>query len=510
MSKVTSGLKGLDTILNGGYPAASPTLLKGASGTGKTVFSLGFVHARLCRGEAAVIATCDEAPRRLVGYMDSFGMSGSEHLDAGRLVICDFRPDLSQTVVGEYGLSPILLRIAGAIEQCGAGVLVIDSMQNLLLGLDPEHPRHELLELFDWVRDQGVTTLVTMSEGDAEGGALFEEYAADCIIHLTQHLEHNLMTRYLRVLKLRGSSHGSNNYPFSLTGSGVSLLPITSTRLDYQASIRRVSTGVARIDEMLGGEGYLQGVSLMVSGRAGSGKTILATTMMNQVLEQGGQGVVHLVRGVAGGADAQPAFGGARPATPSGVGAANDPLRTRHRNGAGGAFDLHHGADRAGVSPGAGPRPRLGADGHGLFAPGKDADDPLHLPHQGPGGDPGAERVVVKARGSRTSCQVKEFTITDSGIRIEDPYIGEGALVVGSAKYARIEQEREEAERKRYELTEVEQALAALEAEYQSRRESSDAKFEARRRALERRMDELRRQADQTGSVRDGMRDWRS
>lgn len=117
---------------------------------------------------------------------------------------------------------------------------------------------------------------------------------------------------------------------------------------------------------------------------------------------------------------------------------------------------------------------------------------------------------MVKARGSRTSCQVKEFTITDSGIRIEDPYIGEGALVVGSAKYARIEQEREEAERKRYELTEVEQALAALEAEYQSRRESSDAKFEARRRALERRMDELRRQADQTGSVRDGMRDWRS
>jgi circadian clock protein KaiC len=541
--KITSGLKGLDTILNGGYPIASPTLIKGGPGTGKTVYSLNFIQAQLQQGQSAVIATCDESPERLIDYMDKFGMEGEKSVSSGQLVILDFRPNLNETIIGEYDLSPILLRIMHAIESCGAKVLVIDSLQNLLLGLGITEPRKEVLELFDWIREQGVATLVTMSATQHnQQQSLLEEYAVDCVIHLDQVLDNQLMTRYLRVVKMRGSSHGSNSYPFSLTQSGVSLLPITATRLDSDVSVERASTGIPRIDSMLGGEGYFKGSSLMVSGRSGSGKTILACSMMNQVLQQGEKAI--LVSFEESGGDLQ-------------------------RNLQSVAIDLSGYIETGQLQIHSGRAIEMGLEDHlittidlvekespallvldpvsALMDMGSsrmvkmlmirfisyikalgttliltellpDASDDyselaisslvdswLKLRQVESNGELNRLINVVKSRGSKSSNQVKEFTIGDRGIMVEDPYIGEGELVVGSAKATRIQQEIEEEERKRYELDQVEHALATLQAAYESKQRILGAEFESDKRELMRKIDELKRQAEQIVEQRDAM-----
>ncbi len=546
-NKITSGLKGLDTILNGGYPIASPTLVKGGPGTGKTVFSLSFAHAQLQQGGAAVIATCDESPQRLVSYMDDFGMSGSRHLEEGRLLIRDFRPNLSETVVGEYDLSPILLRISSAIETSDAKVLVIDSLQNLLAGIGKLEPRQEMLELFDWVRDKGVTTLVTTSGPESIGQtSLLEEYAVDCVIHLSQNLEYNLMTRYLRVLKMRGSSHGSNNYPFSLTDAGVSLLPITATRLEREVQAVRVSTGIARIDDMLGGEGYIKGASLMISGRAGSGKTILAATMMTQVLQQGGKAVyvsfeeseselktnlksvdldleqhtesgqllIHSGRAIEKGLEDHliSIIDMIERESPDLL--VLDPVSALIDMGSSKQVKMLMIRFISFVK-GLGTTlvltellPDVSEDFSDL-AISSLVDTWFRLRQVENNGELNRLFNVVKSRGSRTSNQVKEFTIGDDGIRVEDPYIGEGELVVGSAKAARMEQDREEEERRQYELEVLEHSLANLETAYNNRQEVLGAEFEVEKRELMRKLDELKRQAQQVESKREIMKDSR-
>ncbi|MEW8663944.1 MAG: circadian clock protein KaiC [Candidatus Thiodiazotropha sp.] len=546
-NKISTGLKGLDTILMGGYPAACPTLLKGGPGTGKTVFSLGFAHAQLQKGASAVIATCDESPERLVGYMDRFGMAGSQHLASGKLVLLDFRPNLSETVVGEYDLSPILLRISHAVENSDAAILVIDSLQNLLLGLGVTEPRKEILELFDWIREKEVTTLVTMSASlDNQPHSLLEEYAVDCVIHLSQNLDNQLMTRYLRVLKMRGSAHGSNSYPFSLNHRGVSLLPITATRLEDAMELQRISTGIPRIDSMLGDEGYYKGASLMISGRSGSGKTIFASTMLNQVLQQGekaiyvsfeesegdlkrnlqsvgiglsgyldsGQLLIHSGRAIEMGLEdhlitilnlvenESPQILVLDP-----VSALMDMGSSRmvkmlmirfisHIKLAGTTLVLTE------------LLPDASAD-YSDLAISSLVDTWFKLRQVESNGELNRLINVVKSRGSKTSNQIKEFTIGDSGILLEDPYIGEGEVVVGSARITRIKQEQEEAERKRYELIQIEQALSTLQATYESKQKVLGAEFESERSELMRKITELKRQAGQVLEQRDAMRDAR-
>ena len=547
-NKITSGLKGLDTILNGGYPLCSPTLIKGGPGTGKTVFSLSFVHSQLQQGKSAVIATCDESPERLIGYMDAFDMSGSKHLEEGRLLLRDFRPNLSETVIGEYDLSPILLRISNAIETCSAKVLVIDSLQNLLVGLGKQEPRQELLELFDWVRDRGVTTLVTMSGPESVGqSSLLEEYAVDCVIHLSQVIEHNLMTRYLRVLKLRGSSHGSNNYPFSLTNHGVSLLPVTATRLDKEMQVTRVSTGIRRIDEMLGGDGYIKGASLMISGRAGSGKTILAATMMTQVLQQGGKAIyvsfeeseselknnlhsvdldleqhtnanqllIHSGRAIEKGLEEHLISIIEMVDRESPELLVLDPVSALMDMGSSKQVKMlmirfiSYIKEQGTTLVLTELLPDVSEDFSDL-AISSLVDTWFRLRQVESNGELNRLFNVVKSRGSRTSNQVKEFTISDNGISVEEPFIGEGELVVGSAKAARVEQELEEVKRKQYELEEVEQTLVTLEAAYESKQKVLGSEFENEKRELLRRLEELKRQAEQVTSKRGIMQELRS
>ncbi len=287
-AKMSSGIRGLDAILEGGYPSGTPVLLTGGPGTGKTVFGLSFIHGGLAAGEGVVMVTCDERPGRLVDYMDGLGMAGSRALDEGRLRILDMRPGFEDEVVGVYDLDVIRLRIEGALAATGATRLVIDSLDNLQLALGGDRLRTEILALFEWLRDAGLTTLVTLS-ATAGAGVMhrFEEYASDCVIQLSQQLNERLMTRYLWVVKMRGAAHGTNEYPFLLDAGGVSILPVTGTALMAAAPTTRTATGVAGLDAMLGGAGYLDGSTIMVSGAAGTGKSIMAASLLHAALEAG-------------------------------------------------------------------------------------------------------------------------------------------------------------------------------------------------------------------------------
>ncbi|MCG7916654.1 MAG: AAA family ATPase, partial [Candidatus Thiodiazotropha taylori] len=419
--------------------------------------------------------------------------------------------------------------------------------QNLLLGLGITEPRKEILELFDWIREKGIATLVTMSASQTSlQQSLLEEYAVDCVIHLEQVLTNQLMTRYLRVVKLRGSAHGSNSYPFSLTQNGVSLLPITATRLESGERVVRTSTGIPRIDSMLGGEGYYTGSSLMISGRSGSGKTILASTLMNQVLQQGQKAVLvsfeesesDLRRNLKSvGLDLAGFSSNGQLVIHSGraieMGLEDHLINTIDLVEQESPALLVLDPVSALIDMGSSQMVKMlmirfisyikalgttlvltellpdSSDDYSELAISSLVDTWFRLRQVESNGELNRLINVVKSRGSKTSNQVKEFTIGDQGIALEDPYIGEGELVVGSAKISRIKQDQENVERKRYELEQIEQALSTLQAAYESRQRVLGAEFENEKRDLMRKIDELKRQAAQVVEKRDVMQDLR-
>lgn len=286
MQKISTGISGLDTILNGGYPKEKPTLLKGGPGCGKTIFCLLFAHSNILHNRHITYLTCDEPPELILQNMDHYGLSGSAAVKEKKLTVLDFRPNLSDVVTGGFELDALFLRIQSSLSGKDP-VLIIDSLQNLLIGLETENYKIDLLNIFTWCREHRVTLLVTASSGlIAEQDNYFEEYAADCVILLEQIIRNNLMTRVLRVLKMRGSSHGTNQYPFLLTGAGVSILPITDTRLDKSKSIAYLSTGIAKLDQMFGGQGYFESSAIMISGTSGTAKSILGATLAASAAKQ--------------------------------------------------------------------------------------------------------------------------------------------------------------------------------------------------------------------------------
>jgi circadian clock protein KaiC len=278
--KAPSGIRGLDEITRGGLPAGRPTLVCGAAGCGKTLLAMEFlVRGALEHGEPGVFVSFEETREELAANFASLHFD-LPALEARKRIAIDYvqveRHAIEET--GEYDLEALFIRLGGAIDAIGARRVALDSIETLFSGLSNEGIlRAELKRLFRWLKDRGVTAVVT---GERGGGTLtrhgLEEYISDCVIVLDNRLVNELATRRLRVVKYRGSAHGSNEYPFLLDENGLSVLPVTSLTLDYPVSTERVSTGVAPLDEMLGGRGLFRGSTVLVSGAAGTGKTSLA------------------------------------------------------------------------------------------------------------------------------------------------------------------------------------------------------------------------------------------
>jgi circadian clock protein KaiC len=280
LPKTQTGINGLDEITGGGLPTGRPTLICGAAGCGKTLFGLEFIAKGAIEfGEPGVFMAFEEDAEELAMNVASLGFD-LKKLQKDKLVKVDHvhieRSEIEET--GEYDLDGLFIRLGYAIDSIGAKRVVLDTLENLVSGLNNEGIlRAELRRLFGWLKDKGVTAIITGEKGE---GSLtrqgLEEYVSDCVILLDHRVENKISTRLLRIVKYRGSVHGTNEYPFLIDEEGISVLPVTSLLLHHDVSSQRVSSGIPALDKMLGGKGFFRGSSILVSGTAGTGKTSLA------------------------------------------------------------------------------------------------------------------------------------------------------------------------------------------------------------------------------------------
>ncbi len=285
LSKSPTGISGLDEITGGGLPTGRPTLICGDAGAGKTLFAIEFiVQGALQYNEPGVIITFEEHTEDLEMNVQSLGFD-LKKLQKDKLLKIDYvrieRSEIEET--GEYDLEGLFIRLGYAIDSIGAKRIMLDTIENLFGGLTNEGIlRAELRRLFSWLKDKGVTAIITGEKGD---GSLtrngLEEYVSDCVILLDHRVRNQISTRRLRVVKYRGSTHGTNEYPFLIDEDGISVLPITSLQLNNKVSSQRIPSGIPSLDQMLEGKGFYRGSSILVSGTAGTGKTSIAASFAN-------------------------------------------------------------------------------------------------------------------------------------------------------------------------------------------------------------------------------------
>jgi len=291
LQKSPTGINGLDEITNGGLPSQRPTLICGGAGCGKTLMSIEFIiRGALEFGEPGVFMAFEEKAEELSTNVASLGFD-LEQLIQDKLIRVDHvhieRSEIEET--GEYDLDGLFIRLSHAIDSIGAKRVVLDTIENLFSGLDNQTIlRSELRRLFHWLKEKGVTTIITGERGESsltrQG---LEEYVSDCVILLENRISNQISTRLLRIVKYRGSMHGTNEYPFLIDEEGISVLPVTSLKLNAPISTDNVTSGIENLDNMLGGDGFYKGSSILVSGTAGTGKTSIAATFANATCLEG-------------------------------------------------------------------------------------------------------------------------------------------------------------------------------------------------------------------------------
>lgn len=291
LPKAATGISGLDEITLGGLPRGRPTLICGGAGSGKTLFAMEFLlRGALQFDEPGVFMAFEETEQDLAQNVRSLGFD-VEALVAKKKLAVDYvhveRSEIDET--GEYDLEGLFVRLGAAIDEVGAKRVVLDTLESLFSGFsNPALLRAELRRLFRWLKERGVTAVITGERGE---GALtrqgLEEYVSDCVILLDHRVIEQVSTRRLRIVKYRGTSHGTNEYPFLIDEQGISVLPLTSLGLDHPASAERISAGVPGLDAMLGGKGYFRGSSIMISGTAGTGKSSMAAHFADATCRRG-------------------------------------------------------------------------------------------------------------------------------------------------------------------------------------------------------------------------------
>lgn len=280
LPKAATGISGLDAILEGGLPRGRNTLVYGNAGSGKTLLATEFlVRGARDHDEPGVLLSFDESPEKLARDTDSLGWDIDGLAGAGRLYLLDGRlgPE-SISEVGAYDLSGVFAQLGHAVARVGARRVLLDAVDNLLVRFgDARTVRDEFRRLLMWLEEQGLTAVIT-AEGSLEGTTRegVAEYLTDCVIRMDHRLQEQVATRRIRVTKYRGSPHQNDEYPFLITTSGLSIIPISGAGLDYDASTERVSSGIPDLDTMLEGQGFFRGTTVLVSGSAGTGKTTLA------------------------------------------------------------------------------------------------------------------------------------------------------------------------------------------------------------------------------------------
>ncbi|MEZ0326404.1 MAG: circadian clock protein KaiC [Fimbriimonas sp.] len=486
LKKALTGIEGFDEVTSGGLPQGRPSLVCGSAGCGKTLFAMEFlVRGAVEFGEPGVFVAFEETEKDLVENVASLGFDLQDLVDQKLLALDHITVDRSQGEAGEYDLEGLFVRLGFAIDSIGAKRIVLDTLETLFGGLENDAMlRSELQRLFRWLKEKGITAVITAERGD---GLLtrqgLEEYVSDCVILLDHRVSDQVSTRRLRIVKYRGSLHGTNEYPFLIDEDGITVMPLTSTSLDHDTLVERVPTGVEELDQMLSGLGLYRGSSVLLSGTSGTGKSSLAAHFAHATCARGERCLYfafeespsQIVRNMASiGLDLKKHLDSdhlrivsARPShyglemhlatmlkeikrfsphsviidpitTFIAVGSASDSQAMLIR-----LVDLlkERGITAYFTSLTQGNR-ELEATEVGMSSL---MDTWLFVRAMETDGERNRLLYVLKSRGMAHSNQVREFLITSCGIRLADVYLGPQGVLTGSARMAREEKERSEA-----------------------------------------------------------------
>lgn len=524
LSKCPTGIQGLDEITGGGLPQGRPTLVCGAAGCGKTLLAMEFlVNGILQYSEPGVFMAFEETAEELTQNVASLGWDLEQLSAEGKFSIDYVHINPAEILeAGEYDLEGLFIRLGSAIDAIGAKRVVLDTIEVLFAGLSNDAiVRAELRRLFRWLKTKGVTAIITGEKGDnslTRHG--LEEYVSDCVIRLDQRIQEEISTRHLQIVKYRGSSHGSNEYPFLIDEGGISVLPITSVGLDHDVSKERISTGIGRLDTMLGGKGYFRGSSILVTGMAGTGKSTIAAHFaaatcsrgepcLYLAFEEAPQQIIRNMRSLS--LDLQPfveqgllQFQAVRPTAyglemhlvkihswlnelkPSVV--IIDPMSNLNMNSTlmqakGFLFRLIDFFKSqtitvlfTNLTPGGSALEHTEVGVSSLM------DTWLELRVVESNGERNRVLYILKSRGMEHSNQVREFLLTKQGVQLVDVYLGQGNVLTGAARTVQEAQEKaaqllrqQELEQKRRDLERkqavVQAQIAALQAQIQSEKE---------------------------------------
>ena len=481
LDRAPTGISGLDQITGGGLPRGRVTLIAGSAGAGKTLLGLQFLVAGARDyGEPGVLLTFEESAAKVADNVRSLGFDLDELQRDGLLAVLSFQVEPTEIVAaGEFDFEPLFVILDDAITRVGAKRVVLDTIEVLFGAFGADSiVRAELSRLARWLEERGVTAIVTGERGD---GTItrhgIEEYVSDCVIVLDHRVREEISTRRLRVVKYRGSAHGTNEYPLFISARGFVVLPITSITLDYGAPDERVSTGIARLDHMLGG-GIFRGSTVLVSGTAGTGKTSLGAHMANAacgrgervlwvLFEESPAQVLRNMRSI--GLDLRPWTDAGLlhiwPARPATLGLETHlALLVQLLDEVTPTVTVLDGIASFGDGVAAGEVTSMLArkmdmlkargittlatalgngDAPSTLSVSSMVDTWLLLRNVESNGERNRLLFVLKSRGTAHSNQVREFVLTDHGAELVDVYVGGAGMLTGSARLAQQAAERE-------------------------------------------------------------------
>jgi len=481
LDRAPTGISGLDQITGGGLPRGRVTLIAGSAGAGKTLLGLQFLVAGARDyGEPGVLLTFEESAAKVADNVRSLGFDLDELQRDGLLAVLSFQVEPTEIVAaGEFDFEPLFVILDDAITRVGAKRVVLDTIEVLFGAFGADSiVRAELSRLARWLEERGVTAIVTGERGE---GTItrhgIEEYVSDCVIVLDHRVREEISTRRLRVVKYRGSAHGTNEYPFFISARGFVVLPITSITLDYGAPDERISTGIARLDHMLGG-GIFRGSTVLVSGTAGTGKTSLGAHMANAacgrgervlwvLFEESPAQVLRNMRSI--GLDLRPWTDAGLlhiwPARPATLGLETHlallvqlldevtPTVTvldgiaSFGDGVAASEVTSMLARKMDMLKARGITTLATALGNGdapsTLSVSSMVDTWLLLRNVESNGERNRLLFVLKSRGTAHSNQVREFVLTDHGAELVDVYVGAAGMLTGSARLAQQAAERE-------------------------------------------------------------------
>ena len=502
LEKTSSGIPGFEDITHGGLPRGRPTLVCGSAGCGKTLFGMQFlVKGATEKEEPGVFVAFEETESDLRTNVASLGWDLDTLFNQKKFTVESIiiSPD-EITEAGQYDLEGLFVRLDAAIREVGARRIVLDTVETLFgTFMDAHIVRAEFRRLLQWLKDQGITAIVTAERGD--GGLTrfgIEEYVSDCVIELSQTMYGQTTRRHLRILKYRGSGHGTNAYPFLIGQRGIHLFPVTELGLDFPVSEERISSGIPRLDEMLGGKGFYRASSLLLSGTAGTGKSSISASFAAAACARGEQVLyisyeearTQIMRNMKSiGIDLEKWYENGRlvfhteRVTTHGLEehfflvkeiidinepevVIIDPVSNMLQMGSPEEvknlltrlIDLLKSKGITTLATelvtGGNPMEATNTDISSLM------DSWLLLREIESGGERNRVLHVLKSRGMSHSHQVREFILTDHGIELEDVYEGPAGLVTGTARYT---QEAQEEEQRRRRLEEIERRKNELE-----------------------------------------------